>query len=297
MRLDRFDLNLLVLFEAVYEEGNFTRAAERLNVAQPTVSNAIRRLREAFDDPLFVRSGHGVAPTPLAMRLIAPVRQSLRQMQAALDGNMTFDPALSDRTFRISVGEVQANLVLPNLARALRDQAPGVKVHAFQSDRREIKEGLATGALDLAIDIPRLSSAQLSRSPLMLGDYVCALRKGHPGARGKLTVERFAALDFVTVSSRQTGSTLLELALNRVGVRVEPALRTQYYLPALRTVEISDYALVVPRSMTAQFAVTVKELPFELDIEGAFLYWHRSAEGDPANGWLRGLVSQACGFP
>ncbi len=293
MRLNQFDLNLLVIFETVYAEGNLTRAAEQLNVAQPTISNAMARLRTVFDDPLFIRSGRGVAPTPLATRMIGPVRQSLRQMQATLDGNITFDPLNSDRTFNISIGEIAATALLPPLIKLINKEAPAAKVRAFQSDRREIKEKLALGTLDVAVDIPRLSVHTLNRSSLTEGDYVCILRNGHPRSKGRLTLQKFLDFEFIAVSSRPTGSSLLEFAASRAGGRVEPALRTQYYLPALRIVEASDYALVAPRSLAAQFDVLAKDLPFDIDAEGSWLYWHRSVEEDQANQWLRRLIKEA----
>lgn len=295
MRLDRFDLNLLVVFEAVYTEGNLTRAAEQLNMAQPTVSNAVARLRAVYEDPLFVRSGRGVAPTPLARQLINPVRQALRQVQGTLTGTVAFEPEHSEQAFRISIGEIQATSMLPPLIEALSREAPNVKVRAFQTDRREIKDALALGTLDLAIDIPRLSSHTLNQHQLSRGENVCVLRKGHPRSRGAMTLEKFQSLEFIAVSSRPTGSSLLELALSRVGMRVEPVLRTQYYLPAMRIVESSDYALVAPRALAEQFDVSAKRLPFEIGMEGSWLYWHRSAEEDPANHWLRSLIIRQWG--
>lgn len=297
MRLDRFDLNLLVVFEAVYAEGNLTRAAEQLNMAQPSVSNALARLRAAYDDPLFVRAGRGMAPTPLARQLISPIRLALRQVRGTLTGSVGFEPAQTDRTFRISVGEIQATSMLPGLIDAIGREAPDVRVRAFQMDRREIKDALALGQLDLAVDIPRLSSHALNQCPLTRGEHVCVLRKGHPKARGAMTLERLQSLSFIAVSSRPTGSSLLELALNRAGTRVEPVLRTQYYLPAMRIVASSDYALVAPRVLADEFDVTAKRLPFEIGMEGSCLYWHRSAEEDPANQWLRSLIVQQWGAP
>ncbi|MCR9259683.1 MAG: LysR substrate-binding domain-containing protein [Pseudomonadaceae bacterium] len=290
MRLDRFDLNLLVIFEAIYSEGGLTRAAQRLNMAQPTVSNSLARLREAYNDPLFARAGRGVVPTPFARRMISPVRQALRQMQATLDGNLQFDPATSDRLFRISIGEIPGVSILPPLMQALREQAPGVRLQVYQTDRREIKEALALGTLDLAIDIPQLSARALNSHTLGGGDYVCVLRKGHKCARGKMTLERFLSLQVISVSSRPSGSSMLELALNRINRRMEPVLRTQYYLPSFKIVESTDYAMVAPRSLAQQFDVAIKELPFETNVSSSCVYWHRSAEDDPANLWLRSQI-------
>jgi DNA-binding transcriptional LysR family regulator len=236
-----------------------------------------------------------VAPTPLAHQLIGPIRQALRQVQGTLTGTVAFDPIASDRTFKISIGEIQATSMLPVLIDALRLEAPNVKVRAFQTNRREIKDALALGSLDLAVDIPRLSSHALKQHQLTRGENVCVLRKGHPRSRGAMTLEKFQSLDFIAVSSRPTGSSLLELALSRVGMRLEPVLRTQYYLPAMRIVESSDYALVAPRALAEQFDVIGKPLPFEIGMEGSWLYWHRGAEEDPANLWLRSLVIRQWG--
>ena len=297
MRLDRFDLNRLVVFEAVYTEQNLTRAAEKLNLAQPTISNAMTRLRTAFDDPLFIRSGRGVAPTPLARKIIDPIRQSLRQVQATLDQNLTFDPSKSDAEFNISMGEITATVLLPTIVEAISAEAPHVMVRAFQTDRREIKEKLALGQLDIALDISRLSARELNSADLPTGSYVCAMSRGHPGAKNALTPETMLNLDFIAVSSRSTGSSLLELAMQKIGHRVRPKMRTQYYLPAMRIVESSSYAVIAPESIVAEFDVVSKPLPFPIGVEGNSIYWHRSVEEDPANRWLRSKVLQAARAP
>jgi DNA-binding transcriptional LysR family regulator len=293
MLLQRFDLNLLVVFDAIYTEANLTRAAARLHLTQPTVSNALARLRQAYGDPLFVRSGRGVTPTPRARQMAAPVRAALRQMQATLDGLVEFAPATSDRCFRISIGELAGAALLPPLVEILAREAPGVRLETYPMDRREIADALALGTLDLAIDIPQLSAARLERAPLAAADYVCALRRGHRYARGRLTIQRFVELEFIAVSSRRSGSSLAELALQRAGRRAAPLVRTPYYLPALRTVERTDLALLAPRALAGQFEVVAKELPIELDAPGSCLFWHRSAADDPANAWLRDSILRA----
>ena len=181
MRLDRFDLNLLVVFEAVYSESNLTRAGEQLNMAQPTISNAVARLRAVYGDPLFVRSGRGVAPTPLARQLIGPVRQALRQVQGTLAGTVAFEAESSERTFNLSIGEIQATSMLPPLIDVLSREAPDVRLRAFQTNRREIKDALATWAPWIwRSTFPGLSAHSLNQHQLTRGENVCVLRKGHP---------------------------------------------------------------------------------------------------------------------
>lgn len=290
MQLSRFDLNLLVVFDAIYTENNLTRAGEVLNMAQPSVSNALARLRAVYDDPLFVRSGRGVAPTPTAQRMIEPIRQSLRLMQSTLDGNLAFQPSSSDHTFRISVGELGASSILPKVIELLNVQAPGIHVHAFQMDRREVAGALAAGQIDLAIDIAQLSTRSLNRHPLEEGDHVCVLRRDHPRGSEAMTLALFMSLEQIVVSSRSTGSSLVELALSRIGERITPKVRVQYYLPGFNLVQASDHTLVAPRSVAEQFDVLVRELPFEPSVTSTWLYWHRNVQEDPANAWLRAMI-------
>ena len=105
-----------------------------------------------------------------------------------------------------------------------------------------------------------------------------------------MTLERFLSLQVISVSSRPSGSSVLELALNRINRSMEPVLRTQYYLPSFKIVESTDYAMVSPRSLAQQFDLAIKELPFETNVSSSCVYWHRSAEDDPANIWLRSQI-------
>ena len=292
MRLDRFDLNLLVVFETIFKHKNLTRASEHLNLAQPTVSNSLARLREAFGDPLFVRDGHGVSPTPLAREMISPVRHALGQIQGVLDGTITFDPLTTDRTFRISITEAHETWLLPNLVEALNLSAPHAKLHAFQVDRRQIKEALASGTIDVAVDISNIGSQALGRQALDSSEYACAFRRDHPVQRGRLTMKRFLSQDLLSVSSRQSGSSLLEYSLRNAGVQVEPKLRTQHYLSAFSILRSTNYVAIAPVKLAHQFGLATRKLPFEVSTGGIWLFWHRSAEEDSANRWFRTLIAE-----
>ena len=172
MQINNVDLNLFVVFDAIYVEGNISRAAKRLHLTQPAVSNALARLRRIYDDPLFVRSAGGVTPTILAQTMIADVRQALRLMQRSLDGNLAFDPITSDRHYRISMGEMEVATVLPALMVRLADVAPGVSVQCYQYNRRDLVGALGAGEIDLAIDIPQLSSTALRNQVLRHSEQV-----------------------------------------------------------------------------------------------------------------------------
>lgn len=291
MKLDRIDLNLFVVFDTIYAEGNLTRASEILHVTQPAVSNALARLRQTFDDPLFVRAGRRMAPTPVAQNLIGPVRQALRQLQASVDTRAEFRPGDAQRRFHLSISDIAASLLLPGLLAALQREAPRVALNCHQLDRREIAGELAAGTLDLAIDIPQLARASLHHARLQRDRFVCVLRHGHALARRSLTLERYLALDHVTVSSRRAGRSYVDLALGRLGRQVESTLRVQHYQPAFHVVQNSDMALAAPLSLARRYRVLVRDLPFDVPVLDSHLYWHRSAENDPGNRWLRGLIA------
>ena len=290
MQIDKVDLNLFVVFEAIYVEGNISRAAQRLHLTQPTVSNALARLRKVYGDPLFVRTAGGVAPTSLAQSMVNDVRQSLRLMQRSLDRPMLFDPATSDRHYRISLGEMEVATLLPHLMAEIAERAPAVSLQCFQYNRRELVNALASNEIDLAMDIPQLSSTALLRQSLQNREQFCVMRRDHPAARGRWTLARFLQCEHVVVSSRLQGSSMLEIALHRVGEAVTPRLRLQHYLAAIEVVQATDLVLVAPKAVALKYDLAVKPLPFEQVHLGSCLYWHRSVDEDPANRWLREAV-------
>jgi DNA-binding transcriptional LysR family regulator len=294
MNLRSIDLNLLPVFEAIYVERSLTRAGETLHVTQPAISNALARLRGALGDPLFVRSARGMAPTPAAEALIGPVRDALARLRSGLDLRASFDPATSDRTFNIAVRDVAPSLLMPVLARRIERTAPGVRIHCHQVDRPDIPAELASGRLDFAIDIPVLARPDLDSAPLFSDRLVCALRRGHPMAKQKLTLRRFLELRHVVVSSRRSGRTLTDEALSRVGEKLRPTMRLPHYQPAFHVVMASDLALVAPLSLAQRYDVARRNLPFQVAGLDLLLFWRRAAADEPAIRWARGeLVAAA----
>jgi DNA-binding transcriptional LysR family regulator len=287
MNLAGIDLNLFVVFEAIYTERNLTRTAEILNVTQPAVSNALARLRAVFADPLFERRGGAMAPTPVAQSLIGPVRQALARLRSGLDQRTAFDPANSDRIFHVAMRDTAAATILPVLAGHLEAAAPQVHIQCHFVDRAEIPSELAAGTLDLAVDIPQLARSDLASAPLFGDRYVCIMRRGHPASRKPLTLERFTALRQIAISGRRRGRTLVEAALARAGHGANMVLRLPTFQMAMDVVQASDLIATAPFLLARALDVTVKELPFEAPTVTSQLFWHRNADSDPGNRWLR----------
>ena len=295
MNLAGVDLNLFVVFDTIYAERSLTRASEILHVTQPAVSNALARLRENFDDPLFVRVGRVMTPSPLAQNLVGPVRDALRQLRTTIDGGRRFDPLRSDKAFALSLRDNAGTQLIPALLARLQRVAPDVRVQCPPVERRDIAAELASGQLDFAIDIPELARSEMKSIRLLRDDYVCVMRKRHPLVRGTLTLDRFLSAKHVQVSSRRSGRGHIDLALARTGHAVTSALRVTQFQLAFHTVAQTDLLLSAPLSLARRYDVVVKPLPFAAPALEAMLYWHRNADLDPANVWMREQIVAASG--
>ncbi len=292
MRLDKIDLNLFVIFDAIYRERNVTRVARLLNVSQPAVSNALSRLRDTFDDPLFVRSSDGMLPTPVADSVIDDVRMAMSLLRQSVDLNARFDPATSDRILRVGMNDLAESLILPGLHQRVRAAAPGVALTSYYVARDDAAEELKDGLLDILLDIEIPTSKELHSMPLSEFPYVLAMRHGHPLASAPVCLDTYLEAEHLNVSSRREGLGHVDFALRRKGLSRSIAMRVQSYLVAARIVSETDLLWAVPGVLARQLDLHVVELPLEVASLEWHLYWSRSARDDPANIWLRGLISE-----
>nr|WP_321359103.1 LysR family transcriptional regulator [uncultured Hyphomonas sp.] len=290
MNLRSIDLNLLPVLEAVYDERSLTRASEILRITQPAVSNALSRLRAHFEDPLFVREGRGVKPTAMAEALMPAVREALDKLRSGLEPRSVFEPSRSTRVFNLSARDAGAFLIAPALAARLEQVAPGVRILWSQLHRSAVAAELASGRLDLAIDVSDLLGMDMERETILSTPYVCVLSPDHPQADQALTPDSFFDLRHIAVSSRREGRSLIEELARTFGRRITPAQRLPNYMPALEIVRQTGFALVAPHQIAEAVGLTMLDLPFDFPAPESTLYWHRENAGDPALTWLRGLI-------
>ncbi|MEL6527861.1 MAG: LysR family transcriptional regulator, partial [Chloroflexota bacterium] len=229
MRLEQIDLNLFVVFDAIYSERNLTRVSERLSVTQPAISNALARLRHSLNDQLFVRTPKGMKPTPLAETIVEPVRQALHLLNTGIQLSGLFDPAHSKRTFKLSVSRgVESRVLLP-LMEYLQHHAPNVAISSYDINRADLPLELSSGTVDLAVNVPLIRDPNLN-SVLIAGDpYVCLMRDNHPDAGCNLSFERYLALDHVHISSRRSGAGYVDTKLAQLGAQRRIKFRTSNY--------------------------------------------------------------------
>lgn len=294
MHISRVDLNLFTVFEAIYTEGSVTRASQKLNLTQPAISHALGRLRQMFNDPLFVRQGHTMVSTPLARSMIEQIRNSLRGLELTLNGQDTFEPATNTKRFNIALRDVLEATVLPPLMQRVRQAAPLVGIAAIHVDRRDLQSEMAAGTLDGAIDVLLPLPNDIMRTRIYQDSTVVVARKGHPDIDGALDTATYLKQDHVLASSRRRGISVEDFELSRFGLERRIRLRCQHYFAACRVVSQTDLVLTMPgryaHIANQQFGNQI--LPFPLDIPSfdVFLYWHANVDNDPANKWFREQV-------
>ncbi|MEQ1439747.1 LysR family transcriptional regulator [Fontimonas sp. SYSU GA230001] len=291
MQLNRIDLNLLVVLDAIFSEGGITRAGEKLHLTQPAISHALGRLRELFGDPLFVREGRRMVPTPLARSLTQPVRRALHSLEVALNEVQQFDAATTQRHFNIAVRDVLEAMVLPPLMVEVARDAPSVDISAIRADRRTLESELASGGLDAALDVLLPVSEDVRHQRISMDRLVVVARRNHPATRKAFDLAAYLRAHHVLVSSRRSGPGLEDVELNRQGLRRRIRLRCQHYFAACRVVSETDLLLTMPeryaRIANKQFGNRILSFPMQMPSMDAYLYWHASVDNDPANRWLR----------
>lgn len=290
MRLNKVDLNLFVVFDAIYMQGNLTRAAEVLCITQPAVSNALARLRLIYDDALFVRTGKGMVPTPLAENIVVGIQSALQLMATSLQEGQVFDPFQSEKTFRLSMNDMAEAMIMPKLLCLLQELAPKAGIECCYVPREEIERELAAGSLDIALDAPFVSVGQMQTQALLKQRYACAVRRDHPKIGDTISLDEYLALDHLQVSSRRKGRGYEDIGLNRLGRQRKIKMRVQHYQVAPLLVAKTDMALTVPISMAQSYDLKILELPYSLPALDWNIYWHKSADQDQANLWLRELI-------
>lgn len=298
MHISRIDLNLLVVLDAICAEGSITRASEKLNLTQSALSHALARLRTLFDDPLFVREGRAIVPTPLARSLVEPIRRSLHGIEMTLHQAGRFDAATTKRRFTLAIRGMLEMALLPPLMQHIGSRAPGVDIDAVHVSRRGLEESLAMGSIDAAVDVALPLSGHVRRLRVGLSPMVVVVRRDHPQIRDALDLDAYLAQGHVLVGSRRSGPGLADMELGRRDLHRRIRLRCQDYFTGCGVVSRTDLLLTMPQRhadfFNRPFGNRIFPLPLATPLAEAHFYWHANTEHDPANRWLREQVIEAC---
>lgn len=290
------DLNLLKTLDALLDERNVTRAARRLALTQPAVSGMLTRLRESFGDPLFVRTQRGIVPTERALALAGPIKQVLSEIEGLIRP-VAFTPATADKVITIAATDYALQAVIVPFLSVLRREAPGIRVAVVPILDTMLHAQLERGEVDLALVTLESTPADLHARRLFDERYVCVLRANHPdAARGRLTLDRFCALDHALVSyagGSFHGVTDEALARHRRARHVVLSVTSFLVLPEI--LRESDLIAVVP-SRLVQHAEGLARIEPPLDIPGFTKYaaWHERSHHDAGHRWVRERLASIC---
>jgi DNA-binding transcriptional LysR family regulator len=286
------DLNLLVVFDAVYAERNLSRAAGRLAMTQPAVSNALARFRALTRDRLFVRGARGVTPTPLADRLAEPVRRALELVREGLEGVRAFDPRTSQRSFTLASAFGIEVLVGAAVLNWVRRVAPGVTVRGVTVvERQRLWPDLRDGIVDIAADFIPPRDERFASERVMQAEAAVIVRKGHPRIRSRLTLAGYLAEEHVVLSRAGMAEMRLEGAEPLLALDRRVLLEVPSSLSVALVVSQSDLVGVLGRrlaeALAPQLGLKILPMPIKLPLFPAYIVWHRSREADPGHRWLR----------
>ncbi|MGZ5238892.1 MAG: LysR family transcriptional regulator [Caldimonas sp.] len=297
--MHRPDLNLLYTLDVLLAEGSVARAARRLRLSPSAMSRSLARLREATGDPLLVRAGRGLVPSPRAIELRDRVGQLVRDAEAALRPVGTLDLGQLERTFTLRTSEGFVENFGARLLARVREDAPGVRLR-FLPKLDKDSAPLRDGTVDLETGVVgKTAGPELRAQALFRDRFVGVVRTGHPLGEGEITAARYAAARHIVVSRRGIDKGPIDDALASLGLQRQIATIVGGFSAALALARGSDLVASVPEHHTDDLRAGMHSFSLPLPVEPitVSLLWHPRLDGDPAHRWLRGCVRDACAEP
>ncbi|WP_349259365.1 LysR family transcriptional regulator [Oligoflexus sp.] len=295
----RPDLNLLVTLDVLLAEGNVARAAQRLRLSPSAMSRALARLRETTGDPLLVRAGRGLVPTPRALELRERVSQLVVDTEAVLRPAEKLNLMKLQRTFTLRTGDGFIENFGPELISRVNKEAPGVKLRFLLKPDKEIAP-LRDGTVDLETGVvDKTIGPELHTQALFRDSFVGVVRLGHPLSKGAMTPVRFASGQHIFVSRRGTDRGQMDDALKMLGLERNITTIVTGFSAAVALVRGTELIASVPERHTRNLRMGVHSFPLPVavpDITVSML-WHPRLHADPAHRWLRGCLRDICATP
>ena len=306
MDTPKIDLNLMQVFDALMHESNLTRAGFRLGLSQPTMSHALAKLRKLTGNQLFVRVPSGMEPTDFALRIAPSVTEGLKLLIGAVEGDGPFNPSRCDRTFQILMSDIGELVYLPRLLNRLAQVAPNLDLRVIQLPREAYQDALASGEADLAIGFLPALKTGVYQQRLFTDNHICLVRADHPSNKKSLSLSQFCNQSHVVIEppgsrlsghSVQTSTTsLLERHLSTLGITRRVLLRVPHFTVVPAIVQQTDLITTLPSyvlSYTRNLPnLKTFKLPFAVPSYEIKQFWHERNHKDPANRWLRAVVSE-----
>lgn len=293
MELGRLDLNLLRTFDAIYRHHSLSAAAIELGLTQPAISAALKRLRTHFDNPLFVRTSHGMRPTPHADTMATTIARALAIL-GDVGQSLAFSPASTTVHYRIYINDVGMLVVMPQVLRHVSEMAPGAKISMIDLRPDEVVDALDRGHIDLAIGyflgMPNWARQQTLRKTR----YVCAVRSNHPQIGDSLSLEQFLKAKHGMYATSGSPHSVVDETMARLDLRRDVTLRVPRFAALPFLIASSDLIVTIPEDLGQTFSqlIDIKLFPppFTLAPFEIKQYWHERHHAEPAFKWLRNVV-------
>ena len=291
--MQSIDLNLLVALDALLTDRSVTKAAERLNLSPPAISRTLGRIRHVFKDPILVRAGRNMAPTPRAEEIREDVHRVVELARALMRQESDLDLAQLERVFTVRTSDALTLMLAPRLMALIRASAPGVQLR-FAPEGEEDVEALRDGRIDIDVGVIGEMGPEVRLQALFRDHYAGVVRKGHPLAQGPVTPERFAACEHIAVSRRGRGYGPIDVQLEALGLSRAVVVITASVPEALMLAASSDLVASVPEGFAnaTQQGLCVFPLPVQTDSITISQAWHPRFEADKAHKWLRACLRQ-----
>jgi len=286
----KHDLNLIRVLVAIADTRRVASAAQLLEMTQPGISNALRRLRESFGDPLFVRTAAGMEPTPQAISLIQAGREILTLHATKMLKPVQFDCRTTDTEFRIAMSDVGEMVFLPKIRASFNQRAPDATLRSVNLSPNALASGLEDGTVDLAVGyFPDLRGSNCFQQKLFAHGFVCLARSGNPAIGRRFTAKQFLETEHAVVHAESRSQEMFEQFLRRKGMKRRIALHVSHYLSIPFVIANSDLIVTVPLAVGISFAkltrLRVLRPPIEVPRFDIKQYWHRRVHHDPRNRW------------
>ncbi len=292
----RYDLNLLPIFIALMQERSVTRAAERLGMTQPALSNALSRLRTTFQDQLFIRERYGIQPTPVAVELAPVIAEALARLDDAVLGQQGFDPATAERLLTVAPNGYVELVLVPAVVARLQVVAPGITLRLIPYSNDLAETGIVSGTTALVLGRVIDPPDSLVVQHLFDEGFACVVRAGHPEISSNITRDQFERLRHVNVVPPGRMRAGLFQALARQQLKREVAISVTNFFAVAEMVAVTNYCATLPGLVCRRLAhdPRLKVLPPPVDL-GTFpveMAWHVRYRHDPAHHWLRSLIGE-----
>lgn len=291
--MQSIDLNLLVALDALLTDRSVTKASERLNLSPPAVSRTLGRIRHVFKDPILIRAGRNLVPTPRAEEIREDVHRVVELARTLMRQDRDLDLAQLERVFTVRTNDALTVMFAPRLMALVRASAPGVQLR-FAPEGEEDVEALRDGRIDIDVGVIGEMGPEVRVQALFRDHYVGVVRKGHPLAQGPVTPERFAACEHIAVSRRGRGHGPIDVQLEALGLSRTVVVVTASIPEAIMLAAGSDLVASLPESLAkaTQHSVAVFPLPVQTDSITISQAWHPRFDADKAHKWFRACLRQ-----